>query len=274
MTTSEQNDNRLNKALAVHQLLIEEYGQQAWHPRLDPLSELIFTILSQNTSDVNRDRAWVRLKGRFPTWESVLAADTAELAEAIRPGGLANVKAPRIQEALRAIKQEQGEFTLDFLAEMEVDEAKRWLTSLHGVGPKTAAIVLLFSLGKPAFPVDTHVHRVSRRLGLIGPKISREKAHEVLEELLPHEIYFTFHLNLITHGREVCKSQQPRCAACVLQEHCDFYRTVRVNGSESLGIQEVEHLIHRVKGAELTLGSGLVCGSFHCLPLGIVKSRV
>ena len=213
-----------SKALTVHQLLIEQYGQHEWRPRLDPLSELIFTILSQNTSDVNRDRAWKRLKEQFPTWESVLAADATELADAIRPGGLANVKAPRIQEALRTIKQEQGEFTLDFLAEMGVDDAKRWLTSLNGVGPKTAAIVLLFSLGKPAFPVDTHVHRVSRRLGLIGPKTSREKAHEVLEKLLPSEIYFTFHLNLIAHGREVCKAQQPRCAACVLREHCDYYR--------------------------------------------------
>jgi endonuclease-3 len=223
MTTSEQNDGRLAKALTVHQLLIEEYGQQEWCPR-EPLSVLISAILSQNTSDVNRDQAWERLKERFPTWESVLAAETAELAEAIRPGGLANVKAPRIQEVLRVIEQERGELTLDFLAEMGVDEARQWLTSLKGVGPKTAAIVLLFSLGKPAFPVDTHIHRVSRRLGLIASKTSREQAHEVLEELLPPEIYYTFHLNLIAHGREVCKSQQPRCETCVLQEHCDYYR--------------------------------------------------
>jgi endonuclease-3 len=229
MTNPEQNNGRLDKALTIHQLLIKEYGQCEWRPRLDPLGELIFTILSQNTSDVNRDRAWERLKDRFPTWESVLAADTAELTEAIRPGGLANVKAPRIQETLRFVKQERGGFTLDFLAEMEVDEAKQWLTSLKGVGPKTAAIVLLFSLGKPAFPVDTHVHRVSRRLGLIGPKTSREKAHEVLEALLPHEIYYTFHLNLIAHGRGVCKSQRPRCATCILQKHCDYYQTIRVS---------------------------------------------
>jgi len=220
-----------SKALTVHQLLIEEYGQHEWRPRLDPLSELIFTILSQNTSDVNRDRAWKRLKDRFPTWESVLAADATELADAIRPGGLANVKSPRIQETLRVILMERGEFTLDFLTEMEVDAAKRWLTSLNGVGPKTAAIVLLFSLGKPAFPVDTHVYRVSRRLGLIGPKTSREKAHEVLEELLPSEIYFTFHLNLITHGREICKSQRPRCATCALREHCGYYQTIPLPAS-------------------------------------------
>jgi len=228
----QDNDGRLAKALVVHQLLIEEYGQREWRPRLDPLSELIFTILSQNTSDVNRDQAWRRLKERFPTWESVLAADTTEIAEAIRVGGLANVKAPRIKEALRVIKLEQrpefdegrGELTLDFIAEMGVDEARRWLTSLNGVGPKTAAIVLLFSLGKPAFPVDTHVHRVSLCLGLIRVKTSREQAHKVLEELLPPEIYYTFHLNLIAHGREVCKSQQPCCATCVLGEHCDYYR--------------------------------------------------
>jgi len=229
MTTSEQNNGRLGKALAIHQLLIAEYGQREWRPRLDPLSELIFTILSQNTSDVNRDQAWGRLKDRFPTWESVLAADAAEIAKAIRPGGLADIKAPRIQETLRVIKRERGEFTLDFLAEMEVDEARRWLTSLHGVGPKTAAIVLLFSLGKPAFPVDTHVHRVSRRLGLIGPKTSREQAHEVLEGLLPPEIYYTFHLNLIAHGREVCQARRPRCEICVLREHCDYYQTIRVS---------------------------------------------
>jgi endonuclease-3 len=225
MTNSEQNDGLLAKALTAHQLLIEEYGRREWHPR-EPLDVLISAILSQNTSDVNRDQAWERLKDRFPTWESVLAADTTELAEAIRPGGLANIKAPRIQEALRVVKQEEGEFSLDFLAEMEVDKARRWLTSLNGVGPKTAAIVLLFSLGKPAFPVDTHVHRVSRRLGLIGPKTSREQAHEVLEELLPPEIYYTFHLNLIAHGREVCKSQQPRCVTCVLRERCDYYQTI------------------------------------------------
>ncbi len=229
MTNPEQNNGRLDKALTVHQLLIEEYGQHEWQPRLDPLSELIFTILSQNTSDVNRDRAWRRLKEKFPTWESVLAADTAEIADAIRPGGLANVKAPRIQETLRFVKRERGEFTLDFLAEMEIDEAKQWLTSLKGVGPKTAAIVLLFSLGKPAFPVDTHIHRVTRRLGLIGPKTSREQAHEVLEELLPSGIYYTFHLNLIAHGREVCQARRPRCETCVLREHCDYYQTTCVS---------------------------------------------
>ncbi len=214
-------DELLKKALAVHRLLVEAYGEREWHPR-DPLDLLISAILSQNTSDVNRDRAWSRLKRRFPTWEEVLEADIGEIAEAIRPGGLADIKAPRIKEILRTIKGERGELSLDFLKDMDVEEARRWLTSLKGVGPKTASIVLLFSLGKPAFPVDTHVHRVSLRLGLIPSGTSREKAHKILEELLPPEIYYTFHLNMIAHGREVCKAQNPRCEICLLRELCSL----------------------------------------------------
>jgi len=219
----EQDESRLAKALAVHRLLVKEYGEREWHPR-DPLDVLISAILSQNTSDVNRDQAWRRLKSKFPTWEDVLAADASQIAEAIRPGGLAGIKAPRIKEILRIIKMERGELSLDFLGDMDVEEARDWLTSLKGVGPKTAAIVLLFALGKPAFPVDTHVHRVSRRLGLIGPKTSREQAHDALERLLPPAIYYTFHLNLVAHGRKVCTARDPRCAICVLREHCDHYR--------------------------------------------------
>ena len=143
----------------------------------------------------------------------------------------ADTKAPRIQEVLRVLRREQrpelderrGELTLDFLAGMEIDEAKKWLTSLKGVGPKTAAIVLLFSLCKPAFPVDTHVHRVTRRLGLIPEKTSREKAHVLLEELVPPELYYPFHLNLIEHGRTVCHARNPKCAECILQEHCAYF---------------------------------------------------
>jgi len=214
------------QALTIHRLLIEQYGDHSWQPRLDPLSELVLTILSQNTNDVNRDQAWQRLRERFsgPDWPKVMAAPTEELAEAIRPGGLADTKAPRIQEALRTILAERGELSLDFLAHVSVEEAKGWLMQLKGVGPKTAAIILLFSLGRPAFPVDTHIHRLSRRLGLIPSNASREKAHRLLEELLPSEIYYAFHLNLIAHGREVCRARGPRCAICVLQAHCDYFR--------------------------------------------------
>jgi endonuclease-3 len=219
------NDSITDKALMIHELLLQEYGPHPWQPGRDPLATLVSTILSQNTNDLNRDRAFERMRERFPTWEEVRDADPAELVEAIRPAGLANQKGPRIQNALRIITQQQGQLSLDFLADMEIEEAKKWLISIKGVGPKTAAIVLCFALGKPAFPVDTHVHRVTRRLGLIGPKTTREQAHTVLEELLPVKIYYPFHMNLIAHGRQVCKSQQPRCEVCVLREHCDYFVT-------------------------------------------------
>lgn len=214
-----------DKALVVHELLLREYGPRPWQPGRDPVATLVSTILSQNTNDLNRDRAFAQMRERFPTWEAVRDADPAELVEAIRPAGLANQKGPRIQNALRMITDQQGELSLDFLADMETEEARQWLTSIKGVGPKTAAIVLCFALGKPAFPVDTHVHRVTRRLGLIGPETTREQAHTVLEELLPAEIYYPFHLNLIAHGRQICKSRQPRCEVCVLREYCEYFAT-------------------------------------------------
>jgi len=213
------------KILRIHDLLLAEYGDHPWHPR-DPVATLVSTILSQNTNDVNRDRAFERLRARFPTWEAVRDAPLPELIEAIRPAGLAPTKGPRIQEALRRITEERGEISLDFLAGMEVEEARRWLLSLPGVGPKTAAIVLCFALGKPAFPVDTHVHRVARRLGLIPERTSREKAHELLEAIVPPEIYYPFHLNLIAHGRAVCHARAPRCEDCVLREECAYGRRV------------------------------------------------
>ena len=200
------------------------YGKPDWRPHLDPVSELVSTILSQNTNDVNRDVAFDRLRERLPSWEQVRDAEEEVVIEAIRSAGLANQKGPRIQQALRRVTEERGDLTLDFLADWPVEEAKAWLTSIKGVGPKTAAIVLLFSLGRPAFPVDTHVHRVSRRLGLIGPRLSREKAHLELERLTAPEEYYAFHLNLIRHGREVCTSRKPRCERCVLQDQCDYFR--------------------------------------------------
>lgn len=211
------------KTREVHGRLLTEYGDPAWRPHLDPVSELVSTILSQNTNDTNRDVAYERLRARFSTWEQVRDADVDDVIDAIRPAGLANQKGPRIQEALRLITEERGELSLDFLGEWPVDEAKEWLSSIKGVGPKTAAIVLLFSLGRPAFPVDTHVHRVTRRLGLIGPKVSREKAHDELERLVPSEDYYPFHLNLIRHGRQVCTSRKPDCPACMLRDLCTYY---------------------------------------------------
>jgi len=221
-----QPDTSKEQALAVHRALIQRYGQRPWQPRLDPVGELISTILSQNTNDVNRDRAYEQLRQRFSNWEAVRDADPDELEETIRIAGLANSKGPAIQRALRQISAERGEISLDFLEDRPLDEARQWLTNLNGVGPKTAAIVLLFSFNRPAFPVDTHVHRVSRRLGLIGPKISREKAHQILEALLPPETYYAFHLNLIAHGRQICHARQPRCGDCPLLDWCKYGQDV------------------------------------------------
>lgn len=222
--TNSNNQGLKAKAETVHRQLIEIYGHPKWRPHMDPISEVVSTIISQNTSDVNRDRAFARLKERFDSWETARDAPVAAIEDAIRPAGLSQQKAPRIKGALQFITEERGELSLDFLKEMPVDEAKAWLTQIKGIGPKTAAIILLFSLGMPAFPVDTHVHRVTGRLGLIGPRVSAEKAHDLLEEMLPEDYYYPFHLNVIRHGREMCHARNPRCEICPLQELCDYYR--------------------------------------------------
>jgi endonuclease-3 len=212
-------------ALEVHERLVGEYGEPIWdnQKEKDPVGELVNTILSQNTNDHNRDIAYNRLRERFPNWQEVRDAPTQALIEAVRPAGLAPTKAPRIQEALATITEHQGKISLAFLRDMPLEEARQWLLGLNGVGPKTAAIVLLFSLGRPAFPVDTHVHRVTRRLGLIPPSTSREKAHELIEKHVPETHYYPFHLNLIRHGREVCSARSPQCDLCVLQDICAYY---------------------------------------------------
>lgn len=212
------------KTSLVHQRLLEAYGQPRRSNSLPPLDQLVGTILSQNTNDVNRDRAFRRLRQHFPSWDQVRDAPEDEVIEAIRPAGLANQKGPRIQKALLRITEERGKLALDFLAGMPLDEARAWLMSLDGVGPKTAAIVLLFSLDRPAFPVDTHVHRVSRRLGLIDERTSAEKAHQLLEAAIPPQWYYAFHLNVIRHGRQVCQARRPKCEMCVLNDLCDFYQ--------------------------------------------------
>ena len=211
-----------DKLMTVHSLLLEEYGHQEWKSHRGAVSELVRTILSQNTSDVNSDRAFARLRERFPRWDMVLGAEVEKVEEAIKPGGLARIKAPRIKKALMAILEERGELDLGFLREMQIDEARAWLVSLEGVGPKTAACVLLFSLGRPVLPVDTHVLRVSRRLGLIGPRTSAERAHEELGEVVPSEAVYDFHMNMVAHGRRVCHAQRPGCDTCVLAPRCDF----------------------------------------------------
>ena len=212
------NDGK-ERALTIADRLREIYGVPEVH-RLDPLDELILTILSQNTNDVNRDRAWRSLRARFSTWEEVLDAPTEVVEESIRVGGLSEVKAARIQAALRRIRDECGRLSLDHLGGMTLDEARSYLLSFDGVGPKTAATVLLFSLGRPAFPVDTHVHRVSGRLGLIDAGTTAECAHEILAGLFPPERYMEVHINLIHLGRDLCAARRPRCRDCPLLDLC------------------------------------------------------
>jgi len=214
---------RRARAALIHQRLIEVYGLPTWRPWLDPVSEVVSTILSQNTNDGNRDLAFNRLRAVLPTWEAVRDAPVELIEDAIRPAGLAPQKAPRIKQALQFITQQRGRLELDFLKEWPVEDARSWLTQINGIGPKTAAIVLLFALGRPAFPVDTHIYRVTRRLGLIDQKLSVEKAHQALEQLLDPAVYYPFHLNVIRLGREVCHARNPRCAICVLQAWCDYF---------------------------------------------------
>lgn len=215
-----------DKYAAVFERLVATYGRPEWSPRLSGVDELVATIISQNTADVNTERAFAALQDRFPSWAAVMDAPTEEVADAIHTAGLAHQKAPRIQAALRTIERERGDLSLDFLRDLPVNEAEAWLTSIKGVGRKTAAIVLLFALGRPAFPVDTHVHRVTGRLGLIPDGMSADKAHDWLAALGEPDTYYPMHIDLIHHGREVCKARQPHCERCPLTDLCDYYQAL------------------------------------------------
>lgn len=205
---------------AVARRLRREQGPFQPKPRLAPLDELIMTVLSQNTSDRNTERAFARLKERFPSWEEVADAPTEEVADAIRLGGLADQKAPRIQRILAQIERREGKLDLSRLAERPDAEIEDYLTTLPGVGPKTAACVLVFSLGRAAFPVDTHVHRVVKRLGWAPPTATAEQVHRSLGTRIPADIRYDLHLALITHGRRICLAGRPRCESCVLLDLC------------------------------------------------------
>jgi endonuclease III len=213
------------KYAPIASALSHRYGFPTWRQHLPPVDELVDCILSQSTSDTNRDRAFALLKAAFASWEAVRDATPEQVIEAIRPAGLANQKGPRIQAVLRTITEQHGRITLDFLDALSVDEAKAWLTSLNGVGPKTAAIVLCFAFGRAAFPVDTHVHRVSQRLGLIGAKVTPDQAHPIMEAIVPADTYYQAHLNIIEHGRKVCQARRPLCEQCPLTTWCDYYHT-------------------------------------------------
>jgi len=210
------------RAIAIHEKLIEAFGEPIWRTPLSAIDELVSTILSQNTNDVNRDRGFHALRAKLPTWEAVRDANVEDVIAAIKPAGLANQKGPRIQQVLRAISEERGALNLDFLAGLPLEEARAWLTKFNGVGPKTAAIVLCFSLNMPAFPVDTHIYRVSGRIGLRPGKMTVEQAHPHLESVFPPETYYAAHLNLIRLGRETCGARKPNCPQCPIIKLCDY----------------------------------------------------
>ncbi|HVN53416.1 MAG TPA: endonuclease III [Anaerolineaceae bacterium] len=208
------------RALAIHLRLLDYYGQPEWRTPLPAIAELVSTILSQNTNDRNRDAAFNALTARFPTWEEVRDAPVEEVIAAIRPAGLANQKGPRIQAVLRSITAERGSLDLEFLRALPAQEARAWLMRFDGVGPKTASIVLQFSLGTPAFPVDTHIYRVSGRLGLRPLKMNAAQAHVFLATLFPPDAYSAAHLNLIRLGREICTARRAFCERCPLLDLC------------------------------------------------------
>lgn len=197
-----------------------QYGKPAFYPGGDPIAELIRTILSQNTSDRNSRPAFTALATRFKSWDYLIRIDTAELAMIIKQSGLGRVKARRIQQALSAILEKRNNLSLNFLADMPSDEAREWLKGLPGVGEKTASCVLLFALGKPVLPVDTHVYRLSKRLGLLDSAVRPEQASKLLESIVPSEKVYEFHVLLIAHGRKICKARRPLCQTCVLCSVC------------------------------------------------------
>lgn len=225
--------------------LENDYGVPKQKPRFEPMDELISCILSQHTSDANSFPTFHRLREKYPTWEQIARLKPDRLAEEIRAAGLANQKAKSILGVLREIKSRNGNYTLDNLRTMSLEEARKWLMSLPGVGPKTAAIVLCFAFGMPAIPVDTHVFRVAWRLGLIEKKSGEGKAHAILESLVPKELAFRFHVALIRHGREVCKAAKPKCETCCVRRVCKYYANLRESPRSSQSHPKSESRTHR-----------------------------
>ncbi len=215
------------KTILAHERLNEVYGVQEIYGRADPMHELITTILSHRTTHANEEIAYKTMRARFPSWEAIRDAPLPELIDAIRMATYPEVKAPYIQQVLTRLFEEKGEANIDFLHDLSTESALKWLTDLPGVGPKTATLLLLFNFKKPLLPVDTHVYRVTQRVGLIGPKVSANKAHDILLSYLPADatVLFNFHKHFYWHGQRVCTWYDPKCSECVLQTMCDYYQS-------------------------------------------------
>ena len=218
----DQTQEHRQRLIQVRDILRNTFGTPTWHLELPAVDELVCTILSQNTNDINRDKAFHALKARYPSWEAVRDADPGELEYVIRIAGLANQKGPNIQAALRDITAERGEIDLDWLRGTDAETARKWLVGLRGVGPKTAAIVMVFALGMPAFPVDTHVYRVTGRIGLRPAELDITKTHAYMEQIADPADYGTLHLNLIDLGREICQARKPKCPICPIRHLCQY----------------------------------------------------
>jgi endonuclease III len=227
MIESEASATLRERAMLIYELLGEVYGIKPWKPRREPLHELISTILSHRTTEANEAKAFDQLWQKYGSWEAIRDAPVAGIAEAIAPANWPDVKAPRIKTVLARIIDERGAPDIGFLADLPVEAGMAWLESLPGVGPKTASLVLLFCFHKPVLPVDTHVHRVSQRLGLIGPRATADQSHTLLPQLLPSDadVLWNFHLNMLRHGQKICVWGTPRCEHCNLRKHCDYART-------------------------------------------------
>ena len=219
-----------NKIVRIDKSLAQKYGGKAFKNGKDPLTELIFTVLSQNTSDVNRDRAFKSLKTKFPTWDDTANTTITELMSSIKTGGLAKTKATRILKMLRDIKKSQGKLNLGFLSNLTDEQVNDYLQDIDGVGPKTAACVLAFSLGRDVMPVDTHVRRVSERLGILPMSLSDLEAHRYFLDFRGMVSLYQLHLNLIQHGRQICRARKPICEACFLTKSCGYFSsTIRTS---------------------------------------------
>ena len=233
----------------VNELLIEKFGTRTPSKR-DPLDGLVLIILSQATNDHNCDRAFNSLKKNFPYWKMALDAPVEDVADSIRSGGLANQKAARIKQLLREIWEERGDFDLSFLFDLPATECEAYLSKFHGVGPKTVACVLVFFLDKPAFPVDTHVHRIVKRLGWIREKATPDEAHRVLRELVPEDCMLDLHVNFIAHGRLTCRADGnggPKCGECNIKKFCATGKSLRIKRTEGAPITEERDFFVTIK---------------------------